>query len=64
MEQLKETLVTGDKTFMDNLDIDFALKDLVNYDYVTNAMNKYDVWDKVPGVNPADPTHRKEVFEL
>ncbi|KUJ74183.1 ABC transporter substrate-binding protein [Thiomicrospira sp. XS5] len=64
MEQLKETLVTGDKTFLDKLDIDYALKDLVNYDYVTNAMNKYDVWDKVPGVNPADPTHRKEVFKL
>lgn len=64
VDQLKETLVTGDKTFLNNLDTDFITKDLVNYDYVKNAMDKYDVWDKVRGVNMDDPTHREEVFKL
>lgn len=64
IDQLKDTLVTGDKTFLNNLDTDFVTKDLVNYDYVKNAMDKYDVWGKVRGVNMDDPTHREEVFKL
>lgn len=64
VDQLKETLVTGDKAFMNDLDTDFVVKDLVNYDYVKNAMDKYGVWDKVKGVNPDHPTSREEVFKL
>jgi NitT/TauT family transport system substrate-binding protein len=56
--------VTGDKTFLDKLDTDFIVKDLVNYDYVKNAMDKYDVWKKVRGVDLNNPTHREEVFKL
>ena len=64
IDQLKETLVTGDTTFLKNLDTDFVTKDLVNYDYVKNAMDKFGVWDKVKGVDLANPTVRQEVFEL
>jgi len=64
IDQLKETLVTGDKTFMDKLDTDFVVKNLVNYDYVKNAMDKYDVWRKVRGVDLKNPTQREEVFKL
>ncbi|GAB6071437.1 ABC transporter substrate-binding protein [Thiomicrorhabdus hydrogeniphila] len=64
IDELKDTLVAGDKTFLNDLDTDFVVKDLVNYDYVKNAMDKYDVWDKVPGVNLEDKTNREEVFVL
>ena len=64
IDELKDTLVAGDKTFLNDLDTDFVVKDLVNYDYVKNAMDKYEVWDKVPGVNPENPTEREEVFVL
>jgi NitT/TauT family transport system substrate-binding protein len=64
IDQLKETLVTGDTTFLKNLDTDFVAKDLVNYEFVTKAMDKYDAWSKVKGVSPEHPTSRTEVFEL
>ncbi|BBP43756.1 ABC transporter substrate-binding protein [Thiosulfativibrio zosterae] len=64
VDQLKETLVTGDITFLKDLDTDFVVKDLVNYEYVKNAMDKFDAWKKVPGVNPNDPLNREEVFVL
>lgn len=64
IDQLKETLVTGDISFLKDLDTDFVANDLVNYEYVKNAMDKYGVWDKVKGVDPANPTVREEVFEL
>jgi NitT/TauT family transport system substrate-binding protein len=64
VDQLKETLVTGNTSFLKNLDTDFVTQDLVNYEFVKNAMDKYGVWDKVKGVDPTNPTHRQEVFEL
>lgn len=64
IDQLKETKVTGDISFLKDLDTDFVANDLVNYEFVKNAMDKYGVWDKVKGVDPANPTERTEVFEL
>lgn len=64
IDELKQTLVTGDTTFLQSLDTDFVVNDLVNYDFVKNAMDKYDVWSKVKGVDPANPLQRQEVFEL
>lgn len=64
VDQLKDTLVTGDTTFLQNLDTDFVTKDLVNYDYVKNAMDKYGAWEKLRGVDPSNPTIREEVFKL
>ncbi|BBP45032.1 hypothetical protein THMIRHAS_04050 [Thiosulfatimonas sediminis] len=64
IDQLKETLVTGDTTFLKELDTDFVVNDLVEYEFVKNAMDKYKVWDKVKGVNPENRLEREEVFEL
>lgn len=64
VDQLKETLVTGDISFLKKLDSEFVANDLVNYEFVKNAMDKFGAWDKVRGVDPANPTVRKEVFEL
>lgn len=55
VDQLKETLVAGDMTFLKDLETDFVVKDLVNYDFVKNAMDKFAVWDKVRGVDKANP---------
>ncbi|MDR9498198.1 MAG: ABC transporter substrate-binding protein [Hydrogenovibrio sp.] len=64
VEQLKETLVGGDMTFLQDLDTDYVTKDLVNYDFVKNAMDNQNAWGRVKGVNMDDPTNRKEVFKL
>ncbi|WP_024852150.1 ABC transporter substrate-binding protein [Hydrogenovibrio kuenenii] len=64
VDHLKTTLVAGDTTFLQKLDSKFVAKDLVNYEYVKNAMDKFGAWDKVEGVNPAHPTTREEVFKL
>ena len=53
---LKTTLVAGDNSFLQDLDPDFVAKDLVNYDYITNAINKH--------VKNPPSLDREEVFEL
>ncbi len=64
VEEMNKTLVGGDGTFLKSLDPDFVVKDLVNYNYVRNALNKYPEWKKDPSVNPGDPFNRKEILEL
>jgi NitT/TauT family transport system substrate-binding protein len=61
---MNETVVGGDTTFLKKLDPDFVAKDLVNYDFVRNAMNKYPQWKDDPSVNPSDPFNRTEVLAL
>ena len=64
VEEMNKTVVGGDKTFLKNLDPDFVAKDLVNYEFVRNAMNKYPEWKDDPSVNPKDPFERTEVLSL
>jgi len=64
VKAMNDTLVGGDTTFLKKLDPDFVAKDLVNYDYVRSAMNKYPQWKNDPSVNPADPFNRSEVLAL
>lgn len=64
VEEMNKTVVGGDATFLKDLDPEFVAKDLVNYDYVRNALNKYPEWKKDPSVNPGDPFNRVEVLEL
>ncbi len=61
---MTETVVGGDTTFLKKLDPEFVAKDLVNYDFVRNAMNKYPQWKDDPSVNPSDPFNRTEVLAL
>ena len=45
---LKKTVVTGDRAFLDTLTPEFVAKDLVNYDHVKKATEKYyDAWKKI-----------------
>jgi NitT/TauT family transport system substrate-binding protein len=64
VEQMNNTVVGGDKTFLDKLDPQFVADDLVNYDYVKAALEKYPEWKNDPSVNPGDPFNREEVLEL
>jgi NitT/TauT family transport system substrate-binding protein len=61
---MNETLVGGDATFLKKLDPEFVANDLVNYDFVRNAMTKYPQWKDDPSVNPSDPFNRTEVLAL
>lgn len=64
VDQLKQTLVAGDATFLKDLDTEFVANDLVNYEFVKKAMDKQGAWSKVKGVNLSNPTSREEVFKL
>jgi len=64
VDELKKTVVGGDKTFLDKLDADFVTKDLVDYNFVKNAMLKHDGWKNVPGYNADSPFEREEIIKL
>ncbi|MFY0615381.1 MAG: ABC transporter substrate-binding protein [Hyphomicrobiaceae bacterium] len=64
VEEMNKTVVGGDATFLKGLDPEFVAKDLVDYNYVRNALNKYPDWKKDPSVNSADPFSREEVLKL
>ncbi len=59
---MNETVVSGDTTFLKKLDPEFVAKDLVNYDYVRTAIEKFPEWKNDPSVNPSDPFNREEVL--
>ncbi len=61
---MNDTLVGGEKTFLDKLDPKFVAKDLVDYKHVKTAMSKYKGWEKAPGVDPNNPYVREEVVKI
>lgn len=62
---LKETLVTGDRAFLDKLSPEFVANDLVNYDHVKKATEKFADWKKDPSVSQTgDPYQRTEEIAL
>ncbi|AHF01537.1 ABC transporter substrate-binding protein [Thiomicrospira aerophila AL3] len=64
IDKMRETLVGGDKTFLENLTSDFVANDLVNYDYVKNAMDKHNAWTRIKDIDPNNPFEREEVVKL
>ncbi|MGX7744618.1 ABC transporter substrate-binding protein [Rhodopseudomonas parapalustris] len=64
VESMNDTVVSGDTTFLKKLDPDFVANDLVDYNFVKQAMMKYPDWKKAPSVDPADPFARAEVLAL
>ena len=64
VQALNETVVGGDRTFLSKLDPDFVAQDLVNYHFVSKALEKYPEWRLDPSVNPANPFNRTEVIAL
>ncbi|MBX2854823.1 MAG: ABC transporter substrate-binding protein [Rhodobacteraceae bacterium] len=64
VEAMTDTVVSGDKTFLEGLDPNFVVDDLVEYEYVKAALDKYPEWKNDPSVNPGDPFNREEVLKL
>ncbi|WP_146010297.1 ABC transporter substrate-binding protein [Acidimangrovimonas sediminis] len=65
VEQMNKTVVSGDDKFLDGLDPAFVAKDLVNYDHIRAACEKYPEWKKDPSVSGGDnPYVREEVIKL
>ncbi len=64
VKAMNDTVVGGDKTFLKKLDPEFVAKDLVDYEFVKNALAKYPEWTKDPSVNPDDPFNREEIVAL
>ena len=64
VDELKQTTVTGDTAFLEKLTGEHVVKDLVNYDYVKKALEKYPDWRKDPSVpQSGDPYTRVEVIK-
>lgn len=64
VDELKNTLVGGDATFLADLDPNFVVDDLVDYQFVKAAMEKHQGWKEAPGFNAANPFDREEMISL
>lgn len=65
VENLKKTLIGhSHQAFLQQLDPEFVVNDLVNYEFVRNAMQQYGNWDVLAGLNGGDPFVREEVIAL
>ncbi len=64
VNELKNTLVGGDATFLQDLDADFVTEDLVDYRFVKTAMEKHTGWQQGPGFNADNPFEREEAVKL
>ncbi|MCV6627443.1 MAG: ABC transporter substrate-binding protein [Cellvibrionaceae bacterium] len=64
VNELKQTLVGGDTSFLKQLDADFVANDLVDYRFVKAAMEANPGWQDVPGFNAEKPFEREEVVML
>ncbi|HMM46876.1 MAG TPA: ABC transporter substrate-binding protein [Thiobacillaceae bacterium] len=63
--EMKRTLVGGDLNFLNNLTPEFVEKDLVNYTYIKNALNKRPNWKRDKSVpQQGDPFARAEVIKV
>lgn len=64
VKAMNETIVAGDRTFLTKLDPDFVVKDLVNYEFVRAALDKYPDWKLDPSVNGTNAYVRQEILAL
>lgn len=64
VEELQHTLVGGDTSFLQDLDPDFVVDDLVDYRFVKAAMEHHTGWQQAPGFNADNPFAREEVIKL
>lgn len=64
VEAMSETVVSGDTTFLKDLDPAFVAEDLVDYKFIKAALDKYPEWKNDPSVNPSDPFNREEMLVL
>lgn len=61
---MNKTIVEGDTTFLQGLDPNFVVNDLVESRFVKTALGRFPEWTKDPSVNPANPFERTELLAL
>ncbi|WP_101674998.1 ABC transporter substrate-binding protein [Alloalcanivorax mobilis] len=64
VEQMKQTLVSGDTAFLADLDPAFVAKDLVDDRFIRKSLEVFPAWKKDAGVDPDAPYVRKEVISV
>jgi NitT/TauT family transport system substrate-binding protein len=64
VEAMNKTLVEGDRTFLDKLEPNFVVKDLVDYTFVRNALERHPEWQRDPSVNRGNPYTRSEILAV
>ena len=64
VESMNDTVVGGDKTFLNGLSPEYVADDLVNYSFIKNALEKYPEWKNHPSVDKGSPYDRTEVLKL
>ena len=62
VEAMTKTVVSGDRAFLDKLDPNFVINDLVDTRYVRAALEKFPEWKRDASVNPTDPYAREEIL--
>lgn len=64
-DELRRVVLTGDRTFLNELTTDFIIRDLVNYDFIKKALEKNPKWRTDLSVpQTGDPYVRKEAFKI
>ena len=64
VEMMNNTMVDRNKTFLTKASPGFIAEDLVNYQFVKRALEKYPEWKEISGVNPQDPFQREELLHV
>jgi NitT/TauT family transport system substrate-binding protein len=65
VDELRRVVLTGDRTFLNELTTDFIIKDLVNYDFIRRALEKFPKWRNDLSVpQTGNPYERKEVMRI
>ena len=64
VDNMNKTVVGGDKSFLEGLDREKVAQELVDYNFVKSACDKYPEWMNDPSVNEADPYERGGVCYL
>ncbi|MCV6639279.1 ABC transporter substrate-binding protein [Candidatus Albibeggiatoa sp. nov. NOAA] len=65
IDSFPETLFgSPDVAFIDQLEAEHVIDDLVDYDFVSEAMDVCHGWKKAPGIDLADPFKREEVIQI
>ena len=64
LEMMNRTMVDSDKSFLEKASPDFVAGDLVNYDFIKKALEKYPEWRSLPGVDAENPFERKEMVDV
>jgi len=64
VEALSKTVVSGDTSFLKELDPAFVADDLVDYTFVKQALEKFPAWKNDPSVSKGDPFEREEIVQV